>query len=97
VSGGGGGGSTGGGGTTGGGGGGGGLSSFPIVPIACPSAIVALLGSERVTKKFSSASIALSPCTGTATDFEVSPAANVSVPFAAAKSSCCVAVPPAVA
>ncbi len=56
------------------------VSSFRMVPVPWPSAIVAFTGLDKVRVKVSSASTAVSPLTGTGTVFVVSPAAKVSVP-----------------
>jgi hypothetical protein len=58
-------------------------SSSVIVPMPCPSAIVAFDGFERLTKKVSLASSSVSPLTRTVTVSVVWPAAKVSVPLAA--------------
>jgi hypothetical protein len=61
-----------------------GLSSLRIVPIPCPSAIVALLGLMRLTKNVSSGSKVPSPWTGTLMIAVAPPAGMVSVPDVAA-------------
>ena len=58
-------------------------SSFRIIPLPCPSSIVALVGLDKFTKKVSSASLSASPLTFTVTDLEVSPGSKVKVPEAA--------------
>jgi len=58
--------------------GGGSLST--IVPTPCPSATVALVGDERLTKKFSVGSSARSPVTGTTTSWLGVLGGKVSVP-----------------
>ena len=56
-------------------------SSLRIVPIPWPSAIVALMGLERLTKKFSLNSAVLSPMTATVIVWLVVPGGKVSVPL----------------
>src|ERR1044071_7169989 len=58
-------------------------SSSTIVPIPCPSAIVALVALVRLTKKLSLPSTTVSPMTTTATVFVVSPGLKVRVPLLA--------------
>jgi hypothetical protein len=58
-------------------------SSFVIVPTPVPSAIVAPLGAERLTVKFSFASWVSSPVTSTVIVFDASAAVKLTVPLAA--------------
>jgi len=60
------------------------VSSFTMVPVAEPCAMVAPFGDDRLSVRVSLASTTLSPVTWTWTTFEVSPAAKVSVPADAA-------------
>lgn len=62
----------------------GGPSSFRIVPTPRPSAMVALVGTERSTKNVSAGSAKSSPTTVTVTPSEVSPGTKVSSPVPAA-------------
>src|SRR5207302_2089521 len=57
------------------------VSSFWIVPVPVPLAIVALVAADRVTVKVSSGSNAVSAFTSTVTGLLVSPGAKVSVPL----------------
>jgi hypothetical protein len=68
-----------------------------IVPTPSLSEIVAFTGPARLTRNVSSISSSTSPLTRTVTVFVVSPATNVTVPDAAAKSPGAIAVPSAVA
>ena len=72
-------------------------SSLLMVPDAAASVSVAFVGLESVSVKVSSSSPAESSVVSTLTVFDVSFAANVSVPDAAVKSIPLVAVPPEVA
>ena len=72
-------------------------SSFRMVPMAVPSAMVAPDGLERVTVKVSSASSTVSARMSTWIILEVSPGAKVTVPDVAVKSTPDCAVPPEVA
>ena len=58
-------------------------SSSMMVPTPWPSAMVALVGLLRLTKKVSFGSPRRSPLTGTVMVLLVSPGAKVSVPHAA--------------
>jgi hypothetical protein len=62
----------------------GGGSSSVIVPVPCPSTMVAFDAFVRLTRKVSFASSSVSLLTTTVTVFVVSPAAKVSVPVPAA-------------
>ena len=57
-----------------------GPSSSVMVPVAEPSAMVALVGLERVTVKVSVCSWVVSSTVGTRMVFEASPGAKVRVP-----------------
>jgi hypothetical protein len=59
-------------------------SSFVIVPVAEPSAIVALAAPDRLIVSVSSGSTTVSPLTRTSIGLLVSPGAKARVPFAAA-------------
>ena len=75
-----------------------GVSSLSsIVPVAVESPSVAFVGLDSVSVKVSSSSSTVSSVVATLTVFDVSFAANVSVPDAAVKSVPLVAVPPEVA
>ena len=78
-------------------GGGAAVSTSVIVPVAVVRAIVAPLAEDSATEKVSFASATVSRVTLIVTVFEVSPAAKVREPEAAAKSVPLVAVPPLVA
>jgi hypothetical protein len=58
-------------------------SSLLIVPMPWPSAMVALAGLLRLTKKLSFCSKSVSPFTVTLICFEVSPGLKVTTPFVA--------------
>ncbi len=72
-------------------------SSFVIVPMPVPFAIVAPRGVDKITRKVSSVSTRSSPKTGIVTDFVVSPGSNTRVPVVGWKSIAEVADPGAVA
>lgn len=57
-------------------------SSMTIVPVPVPRAMIAFVGPLSATAKVSSASIFVSPLTGTVIVCVVTPGANVSVPLA---------------
>jgi hypothetical protein len=59
-------------------------SSFVMVPVPWPFAIVAFTAPERLTKKVSFASFRVSPLTATVKVWLVVPGENVSVPEAVA-------------
>ncbi len=58
-------------------------SSFRIVPVACPSAIVAFTAFDRFTRNVSSGSTVLSPLTATVIVPVVAPAGIVALPLTA--------------
>ncbi len=60
----------------------GGGSSSSIVPVPCPTAIVAFVGLDSSTVNVSSNSSSTSPSTATAIVRLVAPGSNVSVPLA---------------
>ena len=60
------------------------VSSFVILPVAVPTAIVAPTEPEIVIEKASSCSMAVSATTPTEMAFDFSPGLNVSVPLAVA-------------
>src|SRR5437879_12313592 len=71
------------------------VSSFWIVPVPVPLAIVALVAADRVTVKVSSGSNVVSALTGTVIVLLVSAGAKVSVPFGRRYSLPAVVVDPA--
>ena len=75
----------------------GGSSLSMIVPVAFPTATVALTGAESATENLSSGSSTASSVRDTDTVRVLPPGANVSVPDAASKSWPAIAVPSFVA